>query len=153
MTNPRHSLWCIECGGKCCQRMAGCALPDDIHGGPSMAAFKSMAASGRWSVDWWNGDVVDGGDLDRCYYWRPRTVTATKLFDPSWGGQCSWLTPDGCDTKWDGRPAGCRLLVAAADGNCTQMPPFDDNVNDKLVAARAWRPWHHLFVELSEAQE
>lgn len=50
---------CAACGGACCRRAPGIAHPEDF-GAPDRADLRrrveAALASGRWAVDWWEGD-------------------------------------------------------------------------------------------------
>lgn len=93
---------CAECGGDCCKRMPGCCDVSDN--------WESMLLSGKYCIDWWEGDVFDG-DRDCSYFIRPCTSgDEGKLLDPSWGGRCTFLTSTGCSLEHDQRPKECRDL-------------------------------------------
>lgn len=77
---------CGQCKGKCCKRMPGAAYPSDF--GHDFQKVREAIDSGKWCVDWWEGDV-EGGDRDQCYYVRPATKGNEGItHDPSWGGEC-----------------------------------------------------------------
>lgn len=136
------------CGGHCCKAMPGSALPEDFGEPIHLALFRGLAQSGLWAVDWWEGDIEDGGDLDRCYYWRATRAESEQIFDPAWGGTCSWLTETGCREPFAGRPSGCRSLRCVAAGRDWKQCKTDTPHNDKAIAARAWRPYYNLFETL-----
>lgn len=136
---------CGPCGGACCKQMPGAAMPEDF-GAPDRRRMEQMLtdrlASGRWAIDWWEGDPRPGkNDLDRGYFVRPATAARRgRIFDPSWGGACTFHGPSGCEIFAD-RPSGCRGLRPASDypGGCTVMH------SDKVDAAIAWIPYHRIL--------
>ena len=101
---------CADCERICCKAMPGIYDPDDL---PSLHArsIAAQLASGNWALDWWDGKR-------REYYLRPATKTGRPIYDPSWGGECTFLTPTGCELEHDDRPRGCRDLEAAAGDHC-----------------------------------
>ena len=112
MTNPfnlKPNL-CTPCGGMCCKTLPGSASPSDF---PTEELRSEALSSGRWCIDWWEGDPREGKDeVDTAQYMRPATKGKEgKLFDPSWGGECTFLTEKGCELTPDKRPAQCRAVV------------------------------------------
>lgn len=134
---------CGACGGNCCKSMPGAAMPSDFgSSAEEIAANLSDAfATGKWAIDWWEGDPRDDGgdDLDRAYFIRPATTGGRGLFDPSWGGRCVFLGDAGCEI-FERRPSGCRGL---------EPSPPDCKVqhSGKQDAAIAWLPLHNEILE------
>lgn len=131
--------------------MPGEATPDDIihlFGPPLGVALSAALSSGDWVVDWWEGDPRPGLDeINRGYYIRPRARNdKPKLFNGSWGGECSFLAPGGCELLPQGRPASCRLLEPKANGSCI----MHDN-GGKSGAAIAWIEHHDLILSVAGA--
>lgn len=147
MDPRKDSRPCKSCTARCCVTLPGAALPGDLEEEPSIEFFRKLVVSGDWAVDWWEGDVVKGGELPQCYYWRPAIQGVERVFHGAWGGRCSWLTPTGCKEPWEKRPAECRNLIAKDEGCC-------EHTNGKEMAALEWRPYQDLFealrVELQE---
>lgn len=145
---------CAECGGKCCQRLSGCALPEDITrifapdlGKALIAAFET----GNWVVDWWEGDPrgfnYDDPRYVSCgFYVRPRVLTDIRggLYCASWGGECCFWTPEGCILASDERPWGCRMLEPKEDGECIC------HGGGKKRAALAWLEFHDIIETAAE---
>jgi len=105
---------CTACGGICCKRNPGVALPQDYGAHPRTIANKLI--TGRWIVDWWEGDPTDGklepGQI--AYFLRPAIKGfIDKLRYAGWGGECTFLTDEGCELELKDRPAECRWLVPA----------------------------------------
>jgi len=126
---------CTRCGGKCCKRLPGITLPEDwgkesaIIQKQLIKAFKSK----KYAIDWWEDDKP-------LYFVRPATKGINKLYDPSWGGECIFLTPSGCELKPEKRPSGCINLEPQIDGNgCINHGP------DKFVFAKAWKPYKNII--------
>lgn len=119
---------CATCG-KCCRRMPGQFLPDDLGQTVEERQDKALQLlkSGDYSIDWYEGDPrlfsqKLGDDLrDRVYYLRPSTKRAHGIiFDPSWGGECVLLGSNGCTLKREDRPTICKALVPSEKG-CNGM--------------------------------
>lgn len=126
---------CGPCGGVCCKHMPGAALPEDfgLSAGDSIAPVRAALASGRWSLDWWEGDPRPKKyELSRALFVRPRIVNA-PVADPSFGGRCSWLGEHGC-TAPEERPSGCRGLEPSP-------PRCVVRHSSKQDAAIAWLPF------------
>lgn len=109
---------CERCGGQCCKNYPGTVYPEDI--GYSIKKVREMLSSGRYALDWWEGDPRQGKmRLSRAYFLRPATKIAEgKVLDPSWGGECTFLTSSGCSLSPDDRPKQCRELEPREEGNC-----------------------------------
>lgn len=121
---------CAVCGGKCCKRMPGICFPEDFDNDQSK--IKAAIDSGRYCVDWFeNFD-------DQGYYVRPATVgNEGKKRDPSWGGQCTFLTSHGCKLDHDNRPIECRMLEPVAEDGC-KVHLDRDNMTAKEYASKQW---------------
>ena len=140
---------CAKCGGKCCNRMPGEAVPDNIirlFGGTLEQALKAAFDSGDWVIDWWEGDPRPAKDeLYQGYYVRPRAINdAAGLYNPSWGGQCSFLIGDHCKLAPEERPQACRLLEPKEDG-CVMHEP-----GGKREAALAWLSNHDMIIRTAQ---
>lgn len=123
---------CSPCGGRCCKRMPGSAFPDQF---PTKESLAAALASGLWAVDWWIGDPT-GGELVNAYYVRPATKGMEGVkHDGSWGGECAFLTADGCSLPTSERPYECLDLIPQESGQCRESGEFN-----KKQAAIAWIP-------------
>ena len=133
MRNNEKPHICSECGGKCCQRMPGCAVPDDFDS--LIQNMREAIESGKWSIDWY--------DADPCiYYMRPR-MNGCGVVHPAYPGDgvCIFLTKSGCELSFKDRPQGCKDLVAGDDGNCPQ-------VHGKLYYARKWNDYQQFLYDI-----
>lgn len=129
MKNNENKLICAECGGKCCKNMPGSVYPKDVPNGD----IEALLRAGNYAIDWWEGDPrKECGQIGKAsYYIRPKVKGVKRLFDPSWGGECIFLTSTGCKLSFEERPAGCKI-VKPAKGGC------NSKYNDKRGAAIAW---------------
>lgn len=134
----RPSL-CAPCGGQCCKKLPGCAYPEDF---PTKEALQAALDSGRWCIDWWDGDAREGMDeLSRTLFVRPAIKGHEGQREhASWGGECTFLGPNGCELKPSKRPTECRSLEPRKD-DC-----YMHNGHGKKSAAVAWL---HRAEELS----
>jgi len=137
---------CTECGGKCCKKIPGPAHPSDF-GCPKRGWKKNLETalqSGKWAIDWWEGDPRPGGsELYRVYYVRPATKGNEGIrFDASWGGECTFLGDTGCTLSSEGRPTVCRLVEPKAKGNCKYHGKYK---HDKRDSAIKWIPHQKLL--------
>lgn len=141
---------CAACGGVCCQRMPGAALPDDF-GPPEKLRdnLREALASGNWSVDWWDGDPTNGY-REQSYYIRPATkdMAGVSILDASWGGVCVFYTSEGCSI-FEKRPSGCRGLRPNPDN----FPDCFIEHSSKKEAAIAWYHHNEMLYELASSLE
>ena len=104
---------CAPCGGKCCSKHAGAAMPSDFGSTRAeiLARLTAALSTGNWAIDWWDGDPRPMRyELGQAYYVRPRHVNTEALWDPTYGGHaCVFHSADGCQI-FDERPSGCRGL-------------------------------------------
>lgn len=128
---------CSKCGGKCCKNMPGAAYPEDF--GNDTQAIKKAIKSGKWAIDWWEGDPGDGKP-EEAYFVRPAIKGIKEIYHPAWGGECVFLTKKGCSLHPEKRPKNCRLVEPAPDGFCKTHK----NVG-KQDAALQWRPFYELL--------
>ncbi len=134
---------CAKCRGRCCESYSGAAFPEDF-GEPLLENLSKALRSGHWAIDWWEGDP-SGHDENRedvlgcCYFIRPRHKSVTRLRDPSWGGECIYLTPTGCVLPFDRRPHGCRYLEPG--------PRCVAHDGAKQGAALAWLRYQDIILQ------
>jgi Fe-S-cluster containining protein len=138
MKSNENKKICAACGGRCCKRLPGAMYPSDVKKGRSKLsmrkALQTVLASGRYAVDWWEGE--NGKSV---YYLRPHTKEGKNcggLLDPSWGGECTFLREDGCELKFEQRPRTCRKLVPIAGGRSCHTES-----HSKKAAYRRWLPY------------
>lgn len=88
---------CSECGGSCCKSMPGSCYPEDFGVQMGFSQLDKALLSGKYAIDWWDGDARDDKDeLCRTYYVRPATKGMKGvLYDPSCGGVCVFLARNG----------------------------------------------------------
>jgi len=146
---------CAQCGGRCCKSMPGECHPDDFEK-INKNMIKALLESGDYAVDWWEGDPRPGENrIPQGYYLRPSTTLGKKhhrVFDPSWGGECVFLSKSGCVLSPEDRPWGCRMLEPNPDKatrenpqGCKTHAPYGFS---KQAAAVAWLPYRRIFREL-----
>lgn len=139
---------CGECGGECCKHLPGACYPEDFGVPLDESRLAYALASGRYAIDWWEGDPrPDSHDLDderdRTYFVRPATKGREGTrFDGSWGGECTFLGSEGCDLPEDARPLECKSLEPRIDGKCVMH-----NSRGKQEAAILWLEFEHLLDE------
>lgn len=136
---------CKACGGACCKSYAGIYIPSDFKESISAKFILSLLQSGKFSVDWWEGDAT-GGDMDQTYYIRPRHVNESAV-KGSWGGVCvNFNQNSGCSLSEHDRPFQCRMLIpgknADLEGDCDVLP---EDKADKKDCAIAWYPYQSII--------
>ena len=96
------------------QTYAGAAYPEDF---PTKELLASALKSGRWAIDWWEGDARPGMfELDVTMYVRPAVKGfEDQLRHTAWRGECTFLTPTGCELTANQRPKECRYLKPEYD--------------------------------------
>lgn len=158
---------CGPCGGACCQRMPGICSPED-WGAPDVTTMRerlaTALASGRWAVDWWEGDPRGGEynshDEDwvythpervgRAYYVRPAIrENEGRVFHPSWGGPCTFHGTTGCALAHGEKPEECRALVPrrTSGGSCRSLR------GDKQDYAVRWLPYQQTLRDVAFDRE
>jgi Fe-S-cluster containining protein len=142
---------CKKCGGRCCQSMAGSYHPDDFKAHPVINAclIKLHLHTGKYAIDWWEGDPTDG-KRQKTYYLRPRHKNEPAI-KGSWGGHCiHWTAKKGCDLKESERPYECRMLVPKPTFQCSTLAK---DKADKKNCAIAWYPYQAEFDKAIETYE
>ncbi len=117
-----HSI-CIQCGGRCCKRMAGATTPDDWDNPIEQSILEGLR-SARWIVAKAPNSLL---------YVMPRMTLRG----------CVFLQSDGCSLSDKERPSACRTLVPRMDFNCVSKK--GEHVND---FANLWKPYQRLLAEL-----
>lgn len=151
-TNEKPSI-CRMCGGKCCKGMPGLTLPVD-WGAPDRLVMATKLvdalATGRYAIDWWEGDPADG-PLEQCYYVRPAVVGhENQLRHASWGGQCTFLGPRGCSMEFHDRPSECRALKPSpGDHHCK----FEPEYKGKQWAVEQWIEYQPMLETIIDQME
>jgi hypothetical protein len=124
---------CARCEGKCCKTIPGCCSPTDIKrlfpAKSLLQSVKKALESGNFSVDWYE-------DSPPKPYVRPATKDCKgKKYDPSWGGECIFLTESGCSLDGKQRPDQCKRVMPQKDFDC-DIP--DEKHKGKLAYAEIW---------------
>jgi Fe-S-cluster containining protein len=136
-------------------------MPEDFGAGTDAfeSRIKSALASGRWAIDWWEGDPRSRKQrkgwrrVQQAYYLRPATRSNEgELFDPSRGGRCTFHKDHGCSI-FPSRPSGCRGLAPRPEPErmfhgCRVIH------SSKQDAAIAWIPFTETLLRAADrAQE
>lgn len=137
---------CATCG-KCCQEHAGFLWPQDVRPLDFVTVF-DLLSTGRYVIDWWEGDPRPEGELGCIYMIRPSHVGVAAMLDPSWGGACTFLTSTGCELAFDERPTECKALlpVSVSEGGCHFVAEYDG----KEAVAIAWAGHQELMQQVAE---
>jgi Fe-S-cluster containining protein len=129
---------CSKCEGACCKKMPGILHPKDV------LDIGELLRSGDYAVDWWEGDPrKNKDDMEECYFIRPRVKDAETIFDPSWGGECVFLSENGCRLSFKDRPFGCRNL----------LPKKNDTGECRDAAGREKREYAMLWIKYQDEIE
>lgn len=135
ISNNENSNACQQCGGYCCKQCAGLMLPNQFDHNDLVNSIVQKINSGKYCIDWWEGDIGPTNILSQIYFIRPSHKNKIgEIKDPSWGGECVFLTENGCQLSFDSRPYQCKALV-----------PKDDNtrchgiIKEKLIPI--WRKY------------
>jgi len=131
---------CKLCGGKCCKTYPGFATPEDF-GAPDRQTMinqlTSALSSGRWAIDWVNQD-------EGLYFVRPAIKGYERsVFDHQYFGECTFLTPKGCELEFEERPESCRMLVPRLEERC------DPQGYTRGVVASRWKEYYELLMEVA----
>jgi hypothetical protein len=135
---------CTTCGGDCCKSLPGACFPADFGLPGDFTKLDAAINSGRYCIDWWEGDPRDGkNELVQAYYVRPATRYKVGVkYDGSYGGKCNFLTEQGCELVTSKRPTNCQHVEPVKDGPCVLHGD-----NSKHGAAIAWLPYHDKLKE------
>ena len=156
---------CAACGGYCCKRVPGAALPGDFGDGKEMieARVSTALATGYWAIDWWDGDPREGEtEMGRAFFLRPSTKEDAhrRIFRglwPSEGGGCVFLRSNGCSLEHDQRPFTCRELVPVEGGrgcySSDEMLKRPGGENSKRVCTLEWLPYQQLLERVGREVE
>jgi len=117
----------------CCKQMPGICHPDNFNK-PLKRYVRLALLSGNYSIDWWEDDPS-------IYYVRPATKEKRGCFkDPSWGGECCFLTGSGCSLPYGERPHGCVSLMPISITECIG--------DGKYASALYWKDHQLILTEL-----
>ena len=146
---------CRVCGGKCCQHQPGPAWPEDFAE-PLEDSLRIALSSGKWAVDWYEGDCEDVPNEHRSktLYVRPAYKgNEGKIFHAGWGGECCFLSLEGCELSDEARPRGCRALKpvpTVRDENGMMIDGCKaEEGNDKEDCCRAWKEYEELLYRVA----
>lgn len=123
---------CGACRGACCRRYPGCAFPEDF---PTQEVLRAALGSGRWVVDWFEGDPRPGlRVLTQAFFVRPamKGNEGEQYHAPWEGGECTFLGDSGCELSAEKRPLQCKEMVPSASRRCSS------GGYGKKSAALAW---------------
>lgn len=144
-----NSVVCSACTKRCCDRMPGSVFPYQLAG-INAESIASLLRNG-YCLDWWEGDPRtdksnwdDPDAMHRCLYIRPKVVgSENRVYHPTWGGKCIFLTATGCSHQFDNRPAECQALKPneAKPGSCSG----GTDKYSKRNTALAWLPYQHML--------
>lgn len=137
--NYKNKAICTKCGGRCCKSQSGAAFPEDFDVDNLHSSLVQAFKSGNWAIDWWEGDPTGNG-RNQTYFVRPALKNTSRLFDPTWGGECGFLASSGCKVTLKERPKGCRELEPKKKGDCI------DHSKGKKAAAIAWIPYEKTIL-------
>ena len=138
---PENKDICAKCKGECCKCMSGIYAPDDFNE-ISVESLLECFSHGQLSIDWWEGDIRDGFDeFSVTYFLRPRHKLA-DVIDPSWGGECTFLTDMGCSLVYSNRPQNCRDLIAHADNSKCNLGDMT-----KKDYIKMWVPYQQILTD------
>lgn len=139
---------CSLCKGKCCKELPGCCFPEDF-GEPLEEKAKIALASGKYAIDWWEGDPRENQEeLSAAMFIRPAIKGKEGILaDPSWGGECTFLTKMGCSLPADSRPTGCKTLEPKRINDKT-LKCVGHPGSDKREAAIAWIPYQEFLSQI-----
>ena len=106
--------YCKTCGGSCCKKIPGTCLPRDISNlfpaGSLRESVVKALDSKKFAVDWYESPIPK-------YFIRPAIKDDHRRYSPTWGGECVFLSPDGC-TLGDKKPHGCKIVRPMVGGGC-----------------------------------
>jgi len=141
---------CSACGGVCCKAYAGTCFPSDF--GEDRASVEKAVlhaiSSGKYAIDWWEGDPTGENNVSKAHFVRPAHKNALgSVYDPTWGGECIFLTDTGCSLEHDARPIACRELEPVSPKNCVAHVKKKDSAIEWLPYNEFLQSFRRLRVE------
>lgn len=112
-------------------------------------ALKALEEPEKYSAELEASSPFKGKELTQCYYIRPKIKGyENNVFHPTWGGECSFLTPTGCKHKFTQRPAECQALIPneAEPGRCGKHTGSTDKYSKRNTAI-AWIDYQDILAE------
>lgn len=134
-TREEEQAMCVSCGGDCCKRIGGAALP---HQFPSLEAVIQALRSKMWVADWeWAGRPLDGEHslYTKAYFLRPAPAGEWPGYQhhtEEGEGCCLWEEGKGCIVSFEARPDECQKLIPHRPKPCTETG------KNSLDAAAEW---------------
>lgn len=132
----------------CCKKIPGICIPKDFSLPKDKGSIlKEALVKGHYAIDYWEGDLPgEPKKEDTVYYYiRPAIKGSEKrLVHPSWGGECTFLTPVGCRLKSSERPHECKLLKPSQDENGRFNCSLEPDIS-KADLIRTWIPYLSLI--------
>ena len=129
---------CKQCGGKCCKSYPGPATPDDFGAPDRQHMYDELYTSlksGRWTVDWIDQEQEH-------YFVRPVVKGfESSVFDHRYMGECTFLTPTGCELSFKNRPESCRMLVPKVNERC------DPQGYTRAYVVKMWQPYIDVLIK------
>jgi Fe-S-cluster containining protein len=142
MKKYENKEFCKKCGGLCCKNIPGNYYPSDFNlpeTNPTQEDFnklKKIINDPNIAVDWWEDDIPK-------HFLRPAIKKAKRKFDPTWGGECIFLTETGCKLTYEKRPLECRN-VEPVDLDKDEKCIMHGNLN-KESAYKAWLSYNEFI--------
>jgi len=162
MTSNENQEMCASCDDSCCKRCPGICFPEDFGSNRTdvIAAVKAALDSGRYCIDWWEGDPRYNSNYDEKGGRLPDRMSSTNFIRPAEKGEegrlrhplwvckngCTFLLSTGCELSFEQRPLQCRALVPKEDKECSM-----NDMYSKQSAAIAWIPYHEWLNSLGRA--
>lgn len=134
---------CKDCGGKCCKTYPGPATPEDF-GAPNRELMRinllQTLKTGFWVIDWINQD-------EELYFLRPAVKGFEgSLFDHTYSGECTFLSPAGCKLTFNERPESCRMLVPKPKEATEKCDPQGYT---RMYVAKLWKEYANLLLDVA----
>lgn len=131
---------CAQCGGACCKTF-GCILaPKDIKKigyELTVNGILLMLLDGLFALD----SYCDTYNDRFIWFVRPRHKYAPAI-DESYGGECVFLTPNGCLLPWSKRPTQGKMLDPH---DCIER--ISRPGGTKIDMALLWEPYQDILCE------
>ena len=130
---------CSNCKDVCCKHIPGCCHPSDFSN--NINKMKKALLSKYYCIDWWESDPrKNKNEYHEGYFIRPATKNKVGILrDPSWGGECVFLSDTGCKLSSDKRPMMCRMLEPVENNKCVL------HGKDKREYCIDWLKYHEFL--------
>ena len=134
---------CSKCKGQCCKSQSCPVFPTDLEKVDKESIINLIGKG--YCFDYWEGNPTDNIKYNGliAYFIRPKHKNyEDRLIDATWGGECIFLTDEGCKLLESERPSGGKAVIPKEGfpNNCVVI-----NGWNKKDCAVSWLEYHNII--------